>query len=116
MEDVTYNLNWKEYMLQLLEKKNSDLERMLLEWAKDDKWIQGRLKLMGIEDNEHDLTISNVVEENENLKSWVQQLETEISSPEKHLFLPTKAETLNSSWEERLKNKVKSLKQLNHKL
>ena len=83
MEDAKYSLNRKEYMLQLLEKKNKDMEKMLTERSADDSWIKNRLKAMGIDDTQNDLTISNVIEENEQLKSQIKMLETGISSPEK---------------------------------
>ena len=85
MEDAKYSLNRKEYMLQLLEKKNKDMEKMLTERSADDSWIKNRLKAMGIDDTQNDLTISNVIEENEQLKSQIKMLETGISSSEKNL-------------------------------
>jgi hypothetical protein len=51
LDDVTYNLNRKEYMLQKLENVNVELEKIILERGKEDKWRKNRLKLMGIEDD-----------------------------------------------------------------
>jgi len=75
IDDLNYNLNRKEYVLQRLEKKNLEYEKLLKGKAKEDNYVRNRLKIMGVEDNvDQDQTISNVVEENENLKIRLQEL------------------------------------------
>ena len=82
VDDLEYSLNRKEFMLQTIEKKNKEFEKILLKRAPEDKYISRRLKLMGIE-GDSNLGISNVVEENEMLKTKVKQLELEANSPER---------------------------------
>lgn len=52
IDDLNYNLNRKEYVLQRLEKKNLEYEKLLKGKAKEDNYVKNRLKIMGVEDDQ----------------------------------------------------------------
>lgn len=121
IDDLNYNLNRKEYVLQRLEKKNLEYEKLLKGKAKEDNYVRNRLKIMGVEDNvDQDQTISNVVEENENLKIRLQELQTEVSSPmkgsgkEQPAYLVDLIDSSRSS-KEQMQEEITRLRSLNKK-
>ena len=62
IEEMKQNLDWKEYLMQYTEQRNTELEKILIKRSSSDEYIKKRLSGLGIEPK-IGWSIKNVVED-----------------------------------------------------
>jgi hypothetical protein len=76
IEELKENLERKEYLLQVNEQKYSEFEKMLMQVADYDDGVRRRLEDMNVVPK--DRKISNVVLENAQMKTTIEELKYEV--------------------------------------
>ena len=76
IEELKENLERKEYLLQVNEQKYSEFEKMLMQVADYDDGVRRQLEDMNVVPK--DRKISNVVLENAQMKTTIEELKYEV--------------------------------------
>ena len=85
VERVIEQLEKKEYTLQVLEERLFDVEELLRELGRGDKKIRERVVALKINPDLHKKKITNVVDENVNLKTQLNEALTQIQHLNKEI-------------------------------